>query len=185
MDGLEQAPMWGVFGIVFGLIFYFFRGKKNNQINLFFYILFCYYIARVLSLTLLPLPLTEAGKEIYREINREMINVIPLFNNIKNFNIDVILQWILNSIMFFPFGFLLPLSFKKEFDFKKIFLLSFLLSCMIEISQLCISYFWIGAGFRVCDINDLIFNTVGGLIGYLTLVIFLKFLRKGKKYENI
>jgi len=186
MDGLEQAPMWGIFGIILGALIYLIIGKKHRKkINIFFYILFCYYVARVLSLTLLPLPLSEMSKQIYREFGGEMINIIPLIEGLNNFNSHVLTQWLLNIIMFFPLGFLIPLSFKKEYNFKKIIILSFLFSLFIEISQLSISYFWIGSGYRLCDINDLIFNTIGGLSGYCIITLLIKILRKKReKYEN-
>lgn len=187
MGGLDQSPMWGIIGIIIGLLIYFLIHKKIKTINLFFFIFFSYYIARVLSLTLLPLPLTETGKEIYKILEREMFNIFPLINLFDHFNYQVFRQCILNVIMFIPFGILLPLTFQYEFNVKKIFCLSLSFSVFIELTQLAISYFWIGASYRACDINDLIFNTVGGIIGYLLLKGWYSIFRKHKKqkYENI
>lgn len=177
MDGLEPSPIWGLFGIVIGLLIYFCIKKNRLKINLFFYILFCYYIARTLSITLLPLPLSDLAKEMYMHQTIPMINFIPL-DGITHLDNIVIKQWILNIIMLMPFGFFIPLTFKSHFSFKKILFLSIAFSLFIEISQLCISYLWIGNGYRLCDINDLIFNTLGGLIGYFICSLFIKLVQK-------
>ena len=60
--------------------------------------------------------------------------------------------------MFIPFGYLVPFIWK---DYQKLFktiVLSFSFSLLIELSQLITT--------RAVDINDLIANTLGGIIGY-------------------
>lgn len=76
-----------------------------------------------------------------------------------------------NVIAFMPLGFLIPLLFKKSMNGKFIIFLSFLSSLMVESIQL---YFQVG-GF---DVDDIILNTLGGLLGYLTLLVSLKFAKK-------
>ncbi len=125
----------------------------------------------VFSYTLLPLPLSQMSREAYKNHAVDMINIIPLINGITNLNYYVLREWILNIIMLMPFGFLFPLAFKGQYDIKKIVLYSLIFSLMIELSQLLISYFWIGVGYRTCDINDLLFNTIGGTAGYMVLLI--------------
>lgn len=67
-------------------------------------------------------------------------------------------QLFLNTCMFMPFGVLLPVVFSKMRHFYKILLCSFLFSFIIEFVQ-----YFIG---RSADIDDVIMNTTGGLIGY-------------------
>lgn len=64
-----------------------------------------------------------------------------------------------NIIGFIPFGSLLPILREKKLGFFKVFLLSFELSLLIEISQLVLRT-------GSCDVDDLILNTLGGCIGY-------------------
>ncbi|HIR76095.1 MAG TPA: VanZ family protein [Candidatus Choladousia intestinipullorum] len=64
-----------------------------------------------------------------------------------------------NIIGFMPFGALLPVMAKSARKGWKVTLLSFEVSALIEISQL---FFRVGC----FDVDDIILNTLGGLLGY-------------------
>lgn len=64
-----------------------------------------------------------------------------------------------NIFVFSPFGFMLPVISVKCRGFLKIFQFTFFLSMVIELTQLVCK---VGS----FDVDDLILNTVGGLIGY-------------------
>lgn len=76
----------------------------------------------------------------------------------------------LNVILFFPLGFFLPLLFQNYNRISKIALTGFLLSLSIELVQM------FGRG--ATDINDLITNTVGAVLGYLICKLLSKPMRK-------
>jgi glycopeptide antibiotics resistance protein len=65
-----------------------------------------------------------------------------------------------NVIGFMPFGVLLPLMAKSVRKAWRVALLSFEISALIEVSQLI---FQVGC----FDVDDMILNTLGGLLGYL------------------
>lgn len=98
--------------------------------------------------------ITDIGNYGNSIIRAEEISLIPF----QWGNGDVI-GLILNVIMFIPFGILLPLLWKKGTGLKETVFISFLFSLLIEVSQLF--------NFRATDIDDLLMNTLGGLIGYL------------------
>ena len=79
------------------------------------------------------------------------INLIP-------FSSEGAMTYILNIIMFMPLGFLLPLIWKNFRNAKKVVLMGFLMSLAIEICQLF--------NIRTTDIDDLMMNTLGAVIGY-------------------
>ena len=85
---------------------------------------------------------------------------------------------ILNVVMFMPLGFLLPLIWE---DFRKVLktaLIGFIMSLAIETSQLFC--------YRVTDVNDLITNTLGTIVGYILWSIFNKiFVISGRKSVTI
>lgn len=67
-------------------------------------------------------------------------------------------QYVLNIILFVPFGFFMPLLWKRFALLHKVLSISFLFSLAIELSQLF--------NFRTTDIDDLLMNTLGGVIGF-------------------
>ena len=85
------------------------------------------------------------------------INLIPISS-------EGAMTYILNIIMFMPFGFLLPLIWKNFRNAKKVVLMGFLMSLAIEICQLF--------NIRTTDIDDLLMNTLGTLVGYCCWKVF-------------
>ncbi|MBD5507816.1 MAG: VanZ family protein [Lachnospiraceae bacterium] len=65
---------------------------------------------------------------------------------------------ILNIILFVPLGFLVPVIWKNYRSLKTMFFMGFALSVSIELLQIFT--------FRLTDIDDLITNTAGAVIGY-------------------
>ena len=91
-------------------------------------------------------------------------NSIPIMNPIRNI--------VGNILIFIPLGFFIPIinpNFKK---IVKVTLIGFFASLSIEILQI----FTMG---NVCDIDDVIFNTIGVLIGIVIYKLFIK-LKKTK-----
>lgn len=81
------------------------------------------------------------------------VNVIPFVDMVSDFK-----NAVLNVILFVPLGFLLPFIWKKFREFKYTLMFGFGMSVIIEILQIFT--------FRLTDINDLITNTLGTLVGY-------------------
>lgn len=86
-----------------------------------------------------------------------------------------------NVFAFAPFGFVLPIISRDNRKFLNVTFLSFEFSLTIELIQLL---FKVG----IFDVDDILMNTVGGLIGYLcfsfgyaSFKFFRKADRKGKK----
>ena len=68
-------------------------------------------------------------------------------------------QYLLNIVMFIPLGFFLPIVFWSKLNFAKTAGITFLVTLCIETIQ-----YFIG---RSSDIDDIIANLLGGIIGYL------------------
>lgn len=86
----------------------------------------------------------------------------------------------LNIFLFIPFGLFLPVLWREFFSFRNTLLLSLGFTVFIELSQLFCN--------RITDVNDIITNTFGALIGFCICRIFTKsfpklFLYKFKKRE--
>ena len=76
-----------------------------------------------------------------------------------------------NIIGFVPFGYILPLIYKNKRKFWLITLLTEEFSLFIELTQLMLR---VGS----CDIDDIILNTCGGMLGYGLFFISNRIRRK-------
>jgi glycopeptide antibiotics resistance protein len=81
-----------------------------------------------------------------------------------------------NIILFTPFGFLIALFSGKLMNFKAVSIATFCLSLFLELTQLIFK-------FGSFDVDDLILNTLGGLVGFIPIYLYL-FL-KSKKDDQL
>lgn len=87
------------------------------------------------------------------QLTADQINLLPFSRDIDT------VAYILNLLLFVPFGFLLPFIWPVTGGLKYTVLSGLSFSLLVEISQLF--------NIRHTDIDDLLLNTLGTLIGYL------------------
>lgn len=75
-----------------------------------------------------------------------------------------------NIILFMPFGFILPLCVARQLKFKSIIFRAFLLSFLFELMQLFL-------GIGSFDVDDLLLNSFGGLLGFIIFKVLLFILK--------
>jgi glycopeptide antibiotics resistance protein len=130
-----------------------------------------WYLVAVLGATMLPLRLAwgpYAGEpELYRII------LIPL----TTMRVD---DFVLNVLMTLPLAALLRLVFGIR-DKGRVVLVGFLLSASIEATQAILDLTLHGD--RWADVNDLMSNTLGALLGYLALRRLLRFASFRRGFE--
>lgn len=157
--------------------------KSSRKFNLYHEIallIFVIFIVGLASQTVIPK--IELGINGNININilkngTHGINLLPLkvlFETYRevfiNLNINYfIINFLGNIIMFMPIGFFIPLLW--EIPDKKIIIVGFLFSLFIEVCQLFLN--------RGTDVDDLILNTLGTILGLLVY----KFLYK--KFKNL
>lgn len=144
---------------------------KNKKVNWFCLSILVIYIIIVFSMTLVPymgeytyerhyniVPLASINSYIesiryngfFAGGKPSMVAFINLFGNIG---------------LLLPYGFLLPLAFPGKITFKKTVFTAFLMTTFIEVSQFL---FLVS---RRADIDDVIFNTLSAVIGYILYFI--------------
>lgn len=102
------------------------------------------------------------------------VNLIPLVNLFDYDNKrDLLLNVIGNAAMFIPSGIVLPIVYKRLDTFVKVILAGAGTSLCIEIIQIPFSV-------RATDIDDLILNTIGVIVGY-GIYTLVQCLRKNKR----
>ncbi len=142
-----------IIGVILLVLF-----RKNQTIPKIRILLLClilYYYLGVMLSRIVGIPtlqdyirLSGLGESFFNP----NINLIPFSDGFS-------LGFILNIVLFLPLGFFCPLISKYYQSVKHTFFIGFGLSLFIEIIQLFTQY-------RATDIDDLITNTVGALLGY-------------------
>ncbi len=131
--------------------------KMHKPIKIILSALFTAYM-------LLLLYLTFFSHYYGREVMHRSINIIPLKTIIDfltaGYNINsIITNLVGNIVAFMPMGFLLPKVFKRFGRFHKVLVISLFVSLLIEVSQYI-------SGVGASDIDDVILNVLGAVIGY-------------------
>lgn len=117
----------------------------NNLKQTLIYLVFAFYLVAVLSLVGFP-GITSLTLDF-------TVNIIPFAGMVSDFT-----NAFLNVLLFIPLGIFLPVLFKKYRNIKSTVLFALCMTVVIEIAQIFT--------FRTTDINDIITNVAGALIGY-------------------
>ena len=136
---------------ILAVVYLFFllpRYKQAGKMSLLFHTLLYAYICVVMFLTLFPLVPT---------FDRPSINLIPFRDYIYSFG-DYGRQILYNILLFIPMGIFIP--WFRNTGFARTVRDGFLISLCIELLQP-----WVTLS-RVCDVTDLITNTIGTIIGF-------------------
>lgn len=162
-DILIRSISGYIFSVI-GIILYFWYLRKYRENQSLFHIMavfvFCYYLIGILTMT-------GIGK--LKSFSPNLV-LIP-FAEMLSGPIDAIL----NIILFFPLGFFLPLLYKRFNKLISTVLTGFLFSLSIEIIQM------FGRG--ATDVNDLITNTVGTILGYFTYKLLSKMIKEEFRFK--
>lgn len=184
--------------VVFSLVrvkFFSHRKINSNGFREFLLSLFAGYIAFLVIMLFMPnsyisnsgINLTNENFDFVGNFKDRItagawgVNLIP-FRTIKNYIrysgfLHTMINIVGNIIIFVPFGILIAAIFPKTRKFSCIFLISVCTSFFVEFIQ-----FFIG---RSVDIDDLMLNVCGSMIGYFIWKKFLRFKFAKKKRKRI
>lgn len=98
-------------------------------------------------------------------------NVIPFSKNID------IVGYALNILLFIPLGILLPIMNERNKRFKALIIWAIGFAVMIELSQIL--------NHRATDIDDILLNTLGAVLGYCMYKIIYGITYDKLKYKTI
>ncbi len=143
--------------------------QRTNFIHMIWVFIFLYYVYLVLETTGIG-TIWEIGLYPGMKLQEE-INLIPFRDGIS-------LSMILNVVMFMPLGFLLPLLWKEYQSLVRTAIIGFCFSCGIEFCQLF--------NRRVSDVDDLLMNTLGAILGWLIWIVFshITHLKYGRRNQG-
>jgi glycopeptide antibiotics resistance protein len=156
--------------------------KVIFKITLF--LILCLYLAILSKLILFKyIPLSEIINHFnftYDEYHWRSNNFVPFktinfYLFLADINLDIRIENLAGNIIgFMPFGFILPLLAKKFQKLGTVIIHTFCLSLTFELLQLVFE-------FGSFDVDDLILNTLGGILGYLPIKLVILFTRIKKK----
>lgn len=145
--------------------------KKANFYACICNIAFAIYICFLLKITFFPIPIQKEAILGLQNANQEY-NFFPLHSicRIISENMDLpqilFLQICGNLFLLFPVGVYIPIIFKTCQSAKRMFITVLFLGIAIELMQHMLNMV-IGFHYRNVDIDDVILNTLGGMIGYI------------------
>lgn len=158
---------------------YFILRKKVALSRQVAYFLFIVCVVVILTATcLLDIVLSlQNGERLFA--TEHYLNLKPFQCWIGDWTMSVQKQYtqnVANMLMFVPLGFIFPVVFKKVRGFWRTTICMMLFSFLIEFVQ-----YFIG---RSADIDDLILNTVGGMLGFLVFCLFSKVFKNKKVWKR-
>ena len=152
------------------------RARCFNWVRAVFGGLFLFYVLCVLALVFFPLPDTaQAAKlttydvqlvpfQFVADFLRETPLVLSDARTYLPALLDrTVLQVVCNILMLLPFG--MYLRYVCGLDLGRVALVSLAFSAFIELGQLTGLFFLFRGSYRLCDVDDLMLNTLGGLLG--------------------
>lgn len=147
--------------------------NKQKAHHIIKYILLLTYIVLLVYMTFFAEMFGRTCAATYYRYNLVPFKEIMRFaTHFSQLGVQVVLINIVgNVVAFMPLGFLLPLIADKRLKFFSVTFISFGLSLGIELAQLI-------TRLGCCDVDDLVLNTIGGMMGYGCYVIFRKIRKK-------
>lgn len=157
----EMAAIWVILlGIIFLPILLILKKKGKQPLRCWAYFGFFCSIFLIVFATILYMPITFKPQI-------HILNLVPfIWMKVGNSWYQFIAEELPNVLMFIPFGIFLPIAWKKTRKWYIAALAIFILTFCIEFFQ-----YFIG---RAADINDIITNLLGGLIGYAVFALCRK-----------
>lgn len=159
-------------------------------IKITLFLILCLYLAILSKLILFKyIPLSEIINHFnftydgyhWRSNNFIPFKTINFYLFLADINLYIRIENLAGNIIgFMPFGFILPLLEKKFQKLSTVTLATFCLSLTFELLQLVFE-------FGSFDVDDLMLNTLGGILGFLPikLVLLLSRFKKKNFTENI
>ncbi len=171
----HSGPGWFPTFLPLALFIYYFYYKKTlqhkNKQDMWLHTLFFFYIFLVIDLTQAPFPVSKEALEHIANYHSFSYSLTP-------FTHVIMAQNILNILLFIPFTILLPLCF-RSLKLRETLTLAFLFTLTIEITQLITSALRLNV--RTFDIDDILTNFTGALIGVIIYKIVHKLSTKSSR----
>lgn len=133
------------------------------------------YLAGLACFTLYPLPTGDAGPGITYGIPPQFNPLNFIFDIVKD-GWKAVFQTLFNVVLFLPLGFIAGRFLQMKLPAATI--LALVVSCLIETAQLTGLFGIYPYAYRTFEVDDIIFNTLGGVLGWFCAKLFARALHK-------
>jgi len=174
-------PVWPIGILVLIVVLTVLRRRRHNLSYLFFFSIFWVYMMLGLDKVFFPFQINGEYVDVMRQIPlMSQINLVPFFGQYP-MTAGGLISIINNIVLTMPFGF--GLNFIIRLRIKDFIWLAFALGLSFEMTQLIISLV-LRYPYRTIDVNDVLMNAAGVLLGYGLFRIFaLLYLAITKRFE--
>ena len=129
------------------------------------------YLAGLACFTLYPLPTGSAGPGITYGIPPQLNPLNFIFDIMKD-GWKAVFQTLFNVVLFMPLGFIAGRFLQMKLPATLI--LSLVATCLIETAQLTGLFGIYPYAYRTFEVDDIIFNTLGGVLGWFCAKLFAR-----------
>lgn len=129
------------------------------------------YLAGLACFTLYPLPTGDAGPGITYGIPPQFNPLNFIFDIVKD-GWKAVFQTLFNVVLFLPLGFIAGRFLQMKLPAATI--LALVVSCLIETAQLTGLFGIYPYAYRTFEVDDIIFNTLGGVLGWFCAKLFAR-----------
>ena len=199
IEALEQAAiLFPILAVLFTIPYIAWNYHKYGSVlslRILIVYSFILYMLCAYCLVILPLPTGEAAANL----SGHQVQLVPLtfLGDIAResdavlsqprtwltvFNSNAFLTTLFNLFLTMPFGMYLRYYFRC--GWKRTLVYSLLLSLFFELTQLSGLYFIYSGSYRLFDVDDLIVNTCGSMIGFVLARIAMRFLPSREELDR-
>lgn len=199
IEALEQAAiLFPILAVLFTIPYIAWNYHKYGSVlslRILIVYSFILYMLCAYCLVILPLPTGEAAASLsghqaqlvpftfLGDIARESDAVLSQPRTwLTVFNSNAFLTTLFNLFLTMPFGMYLRYYFRC--GWKRALVYSLLLSLFFELTQLSGLYFIYPGSYRLFDVDDLIVNTCGSMIGFVLARIAMRFLPSREELDR-
>lgn len=199
IEALEQAAiLFPILAVLFTIPYIAWNYHKYGSVlSLRILIVYSFILYMLCSycLVILPLPTGDAAANLsghqaqlvpftfLGDIARESDAVLSQPRTwLTVFNSNAFLTTLFNLFLTMPFGMYLRYYFRC--GWKRTLVYSLLLSLFFELTQLSGLYFIYSGSYRLFDVDDLIVNTCGSMIGFVLARIAMRFLPSREELDR-
>lgn len=199
IEALEQAAiLFPILAVLFTIPYIAWNYHKYGSVlslRILIVYSFILYMLCAYCLVILPLPTGEAAANLsghqaqlvpftfLGDIARESDAVLSQPRTwLTVFNSNAFLTTLFNLFLTMPFGMYLRYYFRC--GWKRTLVYSLLLSLFFELTQLSGLYFIYIGSYRLFDVDDLIVNTCGSMIGFVLARIAMRFLPSREELDR-